>query len=251
MKFRVCPIQGRQLKDVRKEDIFEDFRICDTYRGGGGYDEFPNIATKRGLIEKGLRGSPGKQLVVQLYGCHLRCPYCYVTKDGIFGSYKKYSSKELLKALTRANKEHNVGVFHLMGGAPALHMDKWGSLINNLPSGFLFHSDLLLTEGYYRLHHLKDINGSQTLYAVNIKGVTSEDYFINTNKRINWNMFWNNLDSIVEVGLNFYLTFTGPDMKYFDRFVNQITERYGRDIMEDHFIINLIDYNALERGKAW
>ena len=47
--FKVCPVQGRQLLDVRPEDIFEDFRICDTYRSGGGYDQLPAIIRKRNI----------------------------------------------------------------------------------------------------------------------------------------------------------------------------------------------------------
>ena len=81
-KWKVCPIQGRQLKDVRKEDLWADFRFCNTYRGGGGYDKFPEIAKKRGMT---CKGDIGLQFVVQLYGCTLACPYCYVTADGIWG----------------------------------------------------------------------------------------------------------------------------------------------------------------------
>lgn len=112
MKWKVCPIQGRQLKDVRKEDLFGDFRFCNTYRGGGGYDKFPKIAKKRGFT---CRGDMSTQFVVQLYGCNLCCPYCYVTKDGIWGSYELYTSEQLLGAYGRAYIARQPGVFHLMG----------------------------------------------------------------------------------------------------------------------------------------
>lgn len=43
MKWPVVPLSEGQLKDVNPADILEEglYRKCDTYRGGGGYDQFP------------------------------------------------------------------------------------------------------------------------------------------------------------------------------------------------------------------
>jgi len=91
----VCPIQGRQLRDVREEGLFGDFRLCNTYRGGGGYDQFPKIYSGRHGIKEDK--TLGRQFVVQLYGCPLECPYCYVTRDGIFGKTKAYTTEQLVE----------------------------------------------------------------------------------------------------------------------------------------------------------
>ena len=135
---KVCPVQGRQLKDVREEDIFGDFRICNTYRGGGGYDQLPDIAGRRGLINEYTRGEIGTQFVVQLYGCHLRCPYCYVTKDGVYGTYVRYDIPELIEAFDAACNEKNVGTLHMMGGAPALWMEDWQNIPMLLHPFYIF-----------------------------------------------------------------------------------------------------------------
>ena len=84
-KWKVVPLCEEQLKDVRNEDILDNgnMRKCNTYRGGGGYDQFPNILKKRLNIEL----ENYEQLIIQLYGCNLSCPYCYVTKNGIFNKY--------------------------------------------------------------------------------------------------------------------------------------------------------------------
>jgi hypothetical protein len=44
-KWKVVPLSPGQLLDVRPEDILNDghFRRCNTYRGGGGYDQFPRL----------------------------------------------------------------------------------------------------------------------------------------------------------------------------------------------------------------
>jgi pyruvate-formate lyase-activating enzyme len=243
MKWKVCPIQGRQLRDVRKEDLFGDFRICKTYRGGGGYDKFPEIARKRGFS---CAGRLEVQFVVQLYGCNLACPYCYVTSDGIWGNYKEYTTNELRGAFSNAYRKHHPGVFHLMGGAPALYYKHWPELLDVCKSGLVFHSDFMLTEKPYDLSVLKDCNRNNALYAVNIKGVTSEDYYRNTNRKLDEKLFLYNLYQIMQSDINFYLTFTNPDMSYYWEFVAKLIKRFGAQIMEDSFIIDLVEYEALK-----
>jgi len=248
-KWKVCPVQGRQLKDVRPEDLFRDFRICHTYRGGGGYDQFPQIARKRGLniaevVGRSL-GSLSIQFVVQLYGCHLDCPYCYVTKYGIFGEYTEYTTRELVQCFKEANKKYNTGVFHLMGGSPAIYMENWPEIIENIPFSLRFHSDLLLTECEYDEDVLYNISWRNALYAVNIKGVTKEDYYKNTKREYNESLLFRNLEKVVKSGLNFYITFTNPDPKNLSAFENKLTTMFGSEILEDSFIIDLVKYEAL------
>jgi len=250
-KMKVCPIQGRQLLDVRKEDIFEDFRVCNTYRGGGGYDMFPFIACKRGLLHNWSRGNSATQFVVQLYGCHLRCNYCYVTRDGVLGDYKEYSYRKLMEAFMRAYKEHNVGIFHLMGGAPAFYMDQWSHLIKLLHPYFIFHSDILLTEQLYTMDILRSIEYNNTLYAVNIKGVRDKDYEENTGRKMNWELFWTNLDMVVDSDINFYITFTNPDPDYINEFKTELVNRYNRRVLDESFTIELKQYDAIRYSKAW
>jgi pyruvate-formate lyase-activating enzyme len=245
-KWKVCPIQGRQLKDVREKDIIGDFRLCHTYRGGGGYDQYPKIALKRGVATNLSIGDTALQFVVQLYGCHLDCPYCYVTKDGTLGRYVEYTSKEILDAFYSAIEEHGCGVFHLMGGSPALYLNEWPVFVRHTWPLFLFHSDLLLTERKYTSFELSQIKWDHALYAVNIKGVTSEDYYKNTGRRLDTKLFWHNFDRVVSSGINFYLTFTNPDLSYLEEYKENLIVRYGKEVLKDSFVINLIDYEALK-----
>lgn len=242
-EWKVCPVQGRQLKDVRLADLFGDFRFCDTYRGGGGYDQFPKIATRRGLT---CKGDISTQFVVQLYGCPLRCHYCYVTEDGVRGEYKDYTSKELVLSYGKSFLYRKPGVFHLMGGAPALYQHKWPELLDILPEDVIFHSDLMLVEKPYDLPSLSHCNRENALYAVNIKGVNAEDHFRNTGRKLDTKLFWFNFYCVVDSGIDFYITFTNPDKDHLDEFKERLCSRYGDWILEDHFVINLINYEALK-----
>ena len=242
-KFKVCPIQGSQLKDVRKEDIFGDFRVCDTYRGGGGYDQFPYIAERRMDLE-GYKGFLWRQFVVQLYGCHLNCHYCYVTSDGTKGNFKEHDAVDLVVWFLKAHGIYDCGVFHLMGGCPALYIERWHRILDVLSNKFIFHSDMLLTEGPYP--NLNKLKRQNVLCAVNIKGVTSEDHLRNTGKEIDWKLFWYNFDKVVSTGPEFYITFTNPDLEHLDEFKNTVINRYGEKVMMDSFVIDLIKYDALK-----
>ena len=241
--WKVVPLCAEQLMDIDPKDVIPGnvFRLCDVYKSGGGYDKFPLICEKR----TGRKTNP-RQFVVQLYGCHLQCSYCYVTPSGIWNKPLVYTTDGLAKAFftTRKLKSDHIDVFHLMGGSPALYIDHWPELIDRLGNEAVFHSDLLLTEGIYKKEVLEDIAKPNCLYAVNIKGVTSEDYKHNTNCEIDWNTFWFNMGSLMIFEVPFYITFTNPDMNHYEEFCDTLRKRYGARILEDSFVIKLIEYEA-------
>jgi pyruvate-formate lyase-activating enzyme len=236
--WKVVPICDYQKLDVRQDDLLNggDFRKCETYRGGGGYDQFPTICEKR----KGRRLH--KQFIAQLYGCNLDCPYCYVTRSGVWGAWKPYTTTELCNAYIESKQE----VFHLMGGAPALYLPHWAELFSRLPASVMFHSDFLLTEQRYSVVHLDNLRHYRdyALYAVDVKGTTPADYEKNTRKPFKEELFWKNWENIIKAELDFYVTFTAPDMNHYDEFCEKVVSRLGSKALEDCFTIPLIDYDA-------
>ncbi len=240
-KWPVVPLCKAQLQDVNPSDILNEglYRKCNTYKGGGGYDRFPAIYKRR----FGDIGDLNNQFVVQVFGCPLRCPYCYVTKAGVFGnSTYVYTDK-----LVRDFKDSGCKVFHLMGGAPAIYLNQWNELIEQL-NGEIFHSDFVLFEGEYSKDTLRDIsNYKNSLYAVSIKGANEEEYLINTATKVNISQLWDNLDKIVDSGINFYFTFTGMKESSINSFKENIDKRYkASSLLEDSFDIKLVHYKALE-----
>lgn len=226
MKFKwpVVPLCDNQLKDIREEDILEDglYRKCNTYRGGGGYDQFNKIWEKR----KGYSIDP-EQFVAQLAGCPLSCPYCYVTQDGIKGVPVLRTTEQLLEAYNATGLE----VFHLMGGAPALYLQHWKELHDIAE---VFHSDFLLVEHEY---NKKDLIGLKGLHAVSIK----EPYIYTMKQR---NMMLGNLEIMLECGVAFYITFTGEPV-----FRPVIEANFGKEILEDSFVIDIKKYKALDNSQ--
>ena len=232
--------------DVRPEDILADglFRKCSTYRGGGGYDQFPKICEKR------LGKSYSEQFLVQLFGCNLDCPYCYVTRAGVWGTPVEKTTAELIDAFVESQQQ----TFHLMGGAPALQIDQWSELIQALKMrcpAAVFHSDIMLTERPYKkswLAEIKDV-GKNTLFAVDVKGLDAEEHLRNTRKPFLEKLFWENLAKIEEARLNFYFTFTNVKPDNIDKFWEKSDRLFGRSFLSrqlsDAFSIDLIEYDAL------
>jgi len=236
MMWPVVPLCDKQLLGISPENVLFGgyFRKCDVYKGGGGYDKFPAVCKKRlGVYCK-------NQFVVQLRGCPLKCPYCYVTKDGIWGESKFFSSRELIDHF----KDSKQDVFHLMGGAPGLYIEHWHEILDLLPSDKVFHSDLLLVEKPYSAEHLQSINRPNALYVVSIKGSNEKEFYDNTGTVLNTDLFWSNLKAVVSSGINFYFTFTNPS-SLTEGFKKNLLKLYGSSVIRDCFNIELVKYKAL------
>ena len=213
--WRAVPISTNKMLDVNPNDLISGghFRLCQTYKGGGGCDQFPRIPAARGLVS--TPSGANRQLVVQLWGCNLDCPYCYVTRAGVWGEPTVYTTQELSQAWRLAQTTHGVNVFHLMGGAPALYLRQWPKLLDAPPPQTLFHSDLMLSEGSYDDEVLVDIDRPGVLLAVNVKGTDSESWERNTRKPYHPKQVIANLDKVRRrlSPERWYITFTNvaPD----------------------------------------
>lgn len=239
-KWPVVPLCERQLRDVNPKDVLCDglYRRCDIYKGGGGYDKFEAIYRRRYPGNEPLN----EQFVVQLQGCPLRCSYCYVTQDGILGKPTKVDTKQLVSDF----KQTGYPVFHLMGGAPAIYLHYWPELGKQL-DGAAFHSDMLLCEGMYDYRDLEKIAAiPNSLHAVSIKGCDEGEYLRNTGVHIPMSLIEYNLDSLVETGVPFYITFTGMSAESIQKFKDKIIPRYKEDVFKDSFSIDLVHYKALD-----
>jgi organic radical activating enzyme len=246
MLWKVVPMSPGQLLDVRTEDLVcgGHFRLCDTYRGGGGYDQLPKICSA-------LLGESGhnRQFVVQLYGCTLDCPYCYVTREGVWGDYIEYSTQELIDIFLSTE----ASVFHLMGGAPGMYLRKWPEIIAGLSkcvrSRWLFNSDLLLNESTYSESAIEAIKHPRAVYAVDIKGLTPLEYKYNTRKSFNEELMWKNIITLEKIRPQYYFSFTNVHKSNIDSFWAAFKRLFGEERYEHHrtyaFTIDLINYNAM------
>ena len=242
----VMPLCERQLRDINPEDVLCDglYRRCNIYKGGGGYDKFEAIYHRRFHSEEKLN----EQFVVQLLGCPLRCPYCYVTEEGIRGQPARVSTQRLVSDF----KDSGLPVFHLMGGAPAIYLEHWPKLLAELPDSAVFHSDFLLQEFEYPVHTLESIaKHKRNLHAVSVKGSNEKEFLTNTGVSFNKSMFWKNLDNLVDTGMQFYLTYTGMPQESIDRFNEVAVKRYGGSILRDSFAIGIVQYEAIKDAPAF
>jgi uncharacterized Fe-S cluster-containing radical SAM superfamily protein len=249
-QWKVVPISENQKLDVRPDDLLNNghFRKCSTYRGGGGYDKFPEIC----YMWYSKRYS--EQFVVQLYGCHLDCYYCYVTRAGVWGKPVLYSTDELINAFLDSEQQ----IFHLMGGAPALQIEYWPELIKALSikaPDAVFHSDLLLTEFDYSEDVLAEIaEQNNVLLAISIKGIIPEEHLVNTRKSLDEDLLQRNLMRVLNSHIPCYLTFTAISEECKIYFLNKVIHsclviddlNYLTEVINSSYCINLIEYEAVD-----
>lgn len=238
--WKIVPLHKDQLRDIAEGDSIYDghFRLCNTYKGGGGYDRFPHYAVESGLASHS--DEVNRQFIVQLYGCNLDCPYCYVTRAGVWSKPIIYTTQELINVYLKYAILYKIRVFHLMGGAPGIYMSQWYELIDMLPYTSIFHSDLMLTEKKYMPKVLNSIAKKNVLLAINIKGLSNVEYFTNTRKIWDKNLFYRNLHMILS-HLNpnqYYFTFTNVDSVRVEDFINEMN-------INRYYSIDLIDYKAM------
>jgi pyruvate-formate lyase-activating enzyme len=240
----VVPLSPGQLLDVRDEDVLCGglYRLCHTYRGGGGYDRFPDLCEELTGVRREL------QFVVQLQACPLDCPYCYVTRAGVWGEPVMVPQGQLVADYARSG----ASVLHLMGGAPALYMARWPALLTDLlflGGSAFFHSDLMLVEGLYDRDVLAAVARARShcLLAVNVKGFTDEEWLANTRRPARWGQFWENWRRVEAAGVPAYVTFTACDRAHEDDFWSRAASE-GLDVGKwrpDAYHIDLIEYDAL------
>lgn len=247
-KWKVVPLSHGQLTDINEQDIVENglYRICDIYKGGGGYDRFTHYLKRKYKLNP---NNHHKQFIVQLFACPLDCPYCYVTRQGVWGDFVEKTTDEIVYSFLSTE----LRVFHLMGGAPALYMTHWVSLIKelykNMPN-VIFHSDFMLCENYYNEGVLKTLKNSKCcqLYAINIKGLTPKEWQLNTRKEFDSDRFWYNWLLLQELKIPCYITFTGVKRKGLPEFW-ELAKDKGIDInfwKDKSYVIPIINYNAIK-----
>lgn len=249
-----------QMLDVDPLDAIEVsgkplFRVCNTYKGGGGYDHFPDLS------EKYFGKRHSKQFIVQLFGCNLDCPYCYVTREGVWGAPVQWSTEQIIKLYASQRNHYDYTVLHLMGGAPAIQLHHWPELIAAFQKAFpqdVFHSDFMLSESVYTVQRLEVVAKPNCLYAVNIKGTNAKEYELNTRKPFNLYRQIHNLTLLEACQVPYYITFTGLPQSSIDYFWKVLApQSLAPSILqrrkEESYAIDLIEYAALPHvdDVAW
>jgi len=234
----VVPICEKQKMDIRKEDLIEGglYRTCDVSRAGNREDPLPEIISTQ--FDQFYFPDYTKQFVVQLQGCPLSCPYCYVTHDGVHGTAKLISTDSLIEAFQKSG----CNVFHLMGGAPGIYIYNWPELISRMRPTDVFHSDLLLVDVDYDADIIEKLcTAPNAVYAVSIKGTNNDEWCRNTGTAMSnaqYSLFWNNLGTILNCSNpeRFYFTFTNCSAENIRTFRKEVVKAFQQNKNVKHLM---------------
>jgi uncharacterized Fe-S cluster-containing radical SAM superfamily protein len=188
---RICTvIKQPESKDERGDK--SPFRMANLF--GGNWQDYNN------------------HFIVQVSGCPLSCPYCYV--DNLKPD-RFYTSKELVNKFIHFKKQfNNINVFHLMGGAPGVFCSVWPDLRSELDlSGstdvILFSDVIFVEEFFFNKKPWDFLNIKNFLLTGCLKGTNRKNFFDNTKHDLFENAL-NELKHYIDYS-NFYLSLINYD----------------------------------------
>ena len=155
---RIGPIQKVDIERSSGVVLFDDFaRICTVVKKRRSYDFRGDFAPYRmAVMFGGSWKSYNHHFIVQVAGCRLRCPYCYVDNlktDCNFNADDLVEKFISFKAMARQKLRVDVNVFHFMGGMPGKYPEFWLELRESLDKHGLkkviLFSDVVLLEDHF------------------------------------------------------------------------------------------------------
>ncbi len=224
MKVPIAKIGKTQKIDVEKSSgiVFHDniARICTVVKDKEAHDDRGDKSPYRmAEIFGGDWQDYDNHFIVQVAGCPLNCPYCYV--DNLKADLSMNADElvdKFIEFKKKVEPKFNIKlkVFHFMGGAPAIHCEFWKELRDSLDKKGLkdtvLFSDVILVENrflknkpweFLNLHHF--------ILTGCLKGTSKENFIKNTGSDL-FQESLKELDNYLSAK-NFYLTLIGFDEK--------------------------------------
>lgn len=191
---------------------------------------------------------------MQLKGCPLKCVYCYVDDEGIHGQQMDIEIPDLIRTAKEiTSTDRRLHVFHLMGGAPALHIRRWSDVAKAMTeSGMtdvVFHSDIVLAEPTLVKDFVPALQKltayPKHLIAICIKGVTEENFHENIGTTaFSLRESLENLRKVVHTGINYYLTLVNPEPSALPSFLVRLSEMIGQENARRIQLLQVKPYNV-------
>jgi len=193
---RICTVvTDESAPDNRGDKV--PYRIAETF--GGTWQDYNN------------------HFIVQVAGCPLKCPYCYVDNlkaDLCMSADELVEKFKVFKEKVEERFGIKVNVFHFMGGAPAIYCEFWTELRESLDKQGLgeviLFSDVILVENYFtKKRPWEFLNLHHFILTGCLKGTNRKNFLKNTGK----NLFEQSLKELNSYtsAKNFYLTLIGFD----------------------------------------
>ena len=183
MNIPISKIGPLQMVDVLKAGRFQNgfARVCKVI-------ESPNWhGDKSPLHLNKLFGHPWRyydtHMVVQVAGCSLRCPFCYV--DNLKKDYLCSEHDIVEWFLMFKEKYPEINVLHICGGLPARYPSFWGVLRDalderGLQETIILSDTVFLENWFYDEHPWEHMDINNFALVGCLKGTTKENFIENT-----------------------------------------------------------------------
>lgn len=187
MKIPISKIGPLQKIDVKKAGRYHDDygRVCQVIQSKNWHGDLSSLRIAK-LFGKHWQHWD-KHFVVQVAGCSLKCPYCYVDN---LNPDKIVTAKELVSLFFEFSEiVPDLNVFHLCGGMPARYPKFWEELRDELNNTGL-REVVLLTDTVFVEHTIYNVFPwcyiELPYFALVgcLKGTTRQNFFVNTGQNL-------------------------------------------------------------------
>ena len=216
LEIPISKIGSIQLKDVQNstglKHYNEYYRLCEVIKEPKAFDNRGDCSPYRMAdLFGGNWIDYNFHFIVQVAGCPLRCPYCYVDNmkvDQQITAFQLVQDFIQFRKAVLMKYEINLQVFHLMGGDPGLYAFIWPqlrSLLDELgQQDVILFSDVVFVENHKTgIKPWKYLDIKRFLLTGCLKGVNPENFHKNTG--LSWfNIAIKELEYYVDAP-NFYL----------------------------------------------
>ncbi len=222
MMIPISKIGPVQLRDVENSTglVYHDeyYRLCEVVKSDKAFDNRGDCSPYRmASLFGGDWRDYNYHFIVQVAGCPLSCPYCYVDNfkidlqisiAALVNDFVEF--REMIRSLYSID----VRVFHLMGGAPAVYAECWPEIRHALDAlgqeDVILFSDVVFVENRYFGKQPWDYLGLDMFVLTGcLKGVNDKNFYLNTGRDM-FDTALAEMSNYVDAD-NFYLCLIGND----------------------------------------
>lgn len=228
------------------------------------FSETPDVTTlsvlNRRRAEQGMTPIKVKLLNQATVNLQTDDPFTYPYRFMLLAKNKATTGYYTPQSLVTDNPMGNYDIINFVGGTEFNEeIPKFGKALENLPEGYVLLGDIFSVE-YLNKSALQKIapktpadNKYNSMFRFYVAGSSSREYLRNIRSRVNVFDVYSNLENLLDLGVNFYIIFTGMSVKEIRNFKMNLIQTFGEEkakrMMQDAISLE-VDISEVDSGVS-
>lgn len=228
------------------------------------FSDTPDVTTlsvlNRRRLEQGMTPIKINQLTQMTINLQTDDPFDYPYRLMLLAKNKATTGYYTPQSLVTNGSVENHGIVNFVGGNEFNEeVIKFGKALENLPEGYVLLGDIFSVE-YLNKSSLQKIapktptdNKYNSMFRFYVAGSSSREYLRNIKFRVNVFDVYSNLENLLDLGVNFYIIFTGMSVKEIRNFKMNLIQNFGekkaKRMMQDAISLE-VDISEVDSGVS-